>query len=323
MLTWKPTLHVERPSESLRVVWQRGLGDLQMALFVCLFGGFWVNGFFGGFLGDSFGLGLGIAVWLVLSILTLWFWMVRIEYLLEERPARLLVKTQSLFGRGRTRCYALETVNSIFFETYWTSSGESGESKMYVVHLFLKDSTEIWLTDNSNILTYKRELAWELQKGLYEFRQRHALLEHAARGRTRLDYSVLQTQLSSLLKRSRARLSPSTYHKVKDIALWLVDLLPDLHALEQASGARLEAGQVAFDYLHLTLENYLTLPAMHARIHLGPEDLTPQSQLFERLEQLEQALADLALTLKGGDVSAAQAGERLLERQFGTPERFI
>jgi len=133
----------------------------------------------------------------------------------------------------------------------------------------------------------------------------------------------LKEELENLVGRS-VRLLPAaagtTLERIRDLTLELLGRLREGQPLFVEQAHHIE--QTVRNYLPATLESYLRLPRLYARMHVIKDGRTAEALLQEQLITLEAGLGKLLENVAADDAQALLANGRFLEAKFGHSEGF-
>ncbi|QDQ27127.1 hypothetical protein FNU76_12565 [Chitinimonas arctica] len=137
----------------------------------------------------------------------------------------------------------------------------------------------------------------------------------------------LPAQLSSdealiwLRENRLAKLPPDAQKPLQTILDKAAELLPRIKALEQAGdvdpASRVQLKQTLLRHLPQTIETYLRLPPVYARVATTANGKTPHQLLLEQLHLLADGMDGLQAEVFSGDLNQLLAHSQLLEQKFG------
>ncbi|UBV44674.1 hypothetical protein LAJ19_16040 (plasmid) [Deinococcus taeanensis] len=128
-------------------------------------------------------------------------------------------------------------------------------------------------------------------------------------------------RLQALEGRTRGRLPREADTHLHATIRALREALPRLRELEKRGdqGAYL-VRETALSYLPTTVESYLALPSVYARLHRRPDGRTPAQALTEQLALLARVMGQVVEELASDDAAALEMHGRFLEDRFRAAE---
>lgn len=127
----------------------------------------------------------------------------------------------------------------------------------------------------------------------------------------------LAEELEDLLARTDKRLPPSAtaaLQRIRELLLTLLERLRQGNPLFVEQAHHVE--QAVRDYLPTTLESFLRLPPVYARIHVIKDGRTAEGLLADQLAVLEDGLKQLIESAAADDAEALLANGRFLDAKF-------
>lgn len=128
-----------------------------------------------------------------------------------------------------------------------------------------------------------------------------------------------QQALEWLREHALPRLPPDTQPALQRILDKAQQMLPRIKELEVAGDVAPEARhlikQTLLKHLPTSIESYLRLPPMYAR--MKKQGKSPHDLLLQHFELMHNAMDELEDKLYAGDLQQMQVQSRLLEQQFG------
>lgn len=138
------------------------------------------------------------------------------------------------------------------------------------------------------------------------------------------DLAATRTALGALVRRVNAaagRLPIGAVPEIRDICDRLAELLTHAEELSRTGGevdayAMATVAATVTDYLPTSIDRYLALPDSFVETHRNDDGQTPDEELLEHFDLLDQGIEDLATAVYSGDAQRLAIQGRFLDTKF-------
>lgn len=135
--------------------------------------------------------------------------------------------------------------------------------------------------------------------------------------RNALTEEEIRNELDKLIKKIRKRVPAEALEHVVNIKEAVFTVLPDLLTGSAIGNHDLfTVKKTVFDYLPETLERYLKLPNVYAKLHKLQGGKTANTLLIEQLTVIDNTMQDIVKNIYAKDANQLMANQRFLEQRL-------
>ncbi|HUN23923.1 MAG TPA: hypothetical protein PK299_12415 [Anaerolineales bacterium] len=202
---------------------------------------------------------------------------------------------QALFGLPSALILAVTLLLAVVLGAWWW--------------LILPIGGVVWLSNFlfqlSSEANYKKAVAFEVSRSL-----------SYAEINKNFNPEEIEAALEGLLESIKGRVSPEILAKVQKISKVIYEILPYGSRQDLAYQDVFNLRETAFEYLPVTLENYLKLSPRLAEQKQLTNGKTAKTLLGEQLDLLDNSLQDMLNSLHNNDTQQLQIQGRFLQDKF-------